>query len=334
MATSASWRALLAEFLLQWPRVLVLLAVGTLLGYVLAPRLPLYHRAEVPLEVRLDYDRLVYFPPELLYIHTERLREVMEAPEVLERVYATLPASMQAAYSGPEALARSLTVDWRLTRAWFLVAYARGEVQARTLVETWARVLQEEIPRWQENTRAYHTWKRRETLALWESLRLRRWEQGVARARAFFQAWLGEGEPSAPLSAWEREQVLFWAAFAAYPPQDDVLDPAPGPEAPRRAYRRWVREAVLPRLEALADWLPQAREALEQEREQARQQRLALEETTLTLWLPVEIRVGTTTQVYGVPDRYAGALLGGVAALVLAAVGVLARASIHRGEGP
>ncbi len=330
-----SWRAFVAAFLQNWPRLLLLMAAGTLLGYLAAPYLPLYHRAEVSLKVVLD-DPATPLPPELLYIQTERVRDALEHPRILEAVWQRLPEDVRLSFSSPQQLARNLTVDWRITERWYLVAYARGENRARTLVETWAQVVEEHIPQWEETAQTYQQWRLMERLALWEQLQLGRQLAGARRAQEFFAAWREEQAAlpgNEPLSPAERQVVLFWAAFAQTLNGSDILGMAPPPGSPRRAYLQWVEVWVQPRLPQVIAWLEAAQEEnTAQMLAYARQQQEALEKTAITLWTPLDMAVEGPAQVYGMPAPTAGSLLGLAGGLVLGLLYVLGRSTFPHGR--
>lgn len=329
-APSPSWRTFVAAFLQHWPRLMLLMAAGTILGYLAAPYLPLYHRAEVPMKVVLT--NTTPLPPELLYIQAERVRDALEHPRLLEEVLQRLPPELRIRYSSPQHLARSLTVDWRITDQWYLVAYARGAGQARTLAEVWAQVVQEHLPQWEEVAQTYQEWRLTERLALWERMQLGRRLAGARRAQAFFASWLKEQTSlpaEEPLSPAERQIVLFWAAFAQMPSDVEILSMAPDPGSPRRDYIRWIEIWIQPRLPQVVAWLEAAQEEnTEYLLTYARQQQKQLEREAITLWTPLHMTIEGPVQVYGVPAPTAGALLGLAGGLTLGLVFILAQSTL------
>ncbi len=332
-----SWCTFVAAFLQNWPKLMLLMAAGTILGYLAAPYLPLYHRAEVPMRVILT-DTSILLPPELLYIQAERVRNALEHPRLLEEVLQRLPPELQIRYSSPQHLARSLTVDWRITDQWYLVAYAQSEAQARTLAEVWAQVVEEHIPQWEEVAQAYQEWRLAERLALWERMQLGRRLVGARRAQTFFTTWLEEQASlpaEEPLSPAERQVLLFWAAFAQTPNSIDVLGMAPGPGSPRRAYIQWIEVWIQPRLPQVIAWLETAQEEnTAYYLQYARQQQEQLEKEAITLWTPLDMVVEGPVQVYGVPAPTAGALVGLAGGLALGLVFILAQSAFPQRRRP
>ncbi len=329
-----SWQGLVAEFLQSWPQVFLLLLGGAILGYFGAPWLPLRHRAEVPMVVRIDYASTQYLPPELIYIQTERLQITLEHPQVLQQVLTQLPPALRSQYTSPEDLARHFKVDWRITDQWFLVAYANEEDHARILAETWAGVIKERLPQWESTTQEYLSWKLIENLTLWERIQQERQRAGAQRAQEVLQAWLERNRTrplEEPLPEAERQTLLFWAAFAQIPNDTDILGMAPPSGAPRKAYMNWIRTWVLPRLPGVIAWTEiMIEERLPEMVERARERRRLLEQETLMLWHPVDITIEDEVRVYGLPRPAMGAILGSSSALALSILILLARVAILR----
>ncbi len=323
-----SWPAFLAEFLQNWPLVAGLLLLGAVVGYAGSPWLPLYARAEVPLDVRIPYTESPRLSPEMMYIQTERVQEVLESPEVLATVHARLPEAVRSAFEEPGDLARALSVDWRLTEQWYLVAHHRNPETARLLVETWAGVVQEKAPEWEAATRDYLYWKHIGAFLQWETVRLARLQAGAEKAREYFSSWLQRARTlpaDEPVPGPERQELLFWAAFVQALPGMDSVAPPPLPGAPRRAYIAWVENAVLHGLDMAAAIFEAQTRTLQERLDEAQGRVQAYEKHTLAFWTPVYLKVEGPARVQGIPRPAGAALLGAGTGLVLGLVVLLAR---------
>ena len=325
-----SWSAFLAEFLQNWPLLAGLLLLGAVVGYAGSPWLSLYARADVPLDVRIPYTEVPRLSPEMMYIQTERVREVLEAPPVLEAVHARLPEEVRSSFEKPGDLARALSVDWRLTEQWYLVARHRNPETARLLVEAWAEVVQEKAPEWEAATHAYLQWKRSLMLLEWEKIRMTRNRAGALRAREFFQDWLEKARqlpPDEPVPGPERQELLFWAAFAQVLPDVEALPPFPPSEASREVYIAWVESTALPGLEVALHTYEVETRAIADLVEKAQSRMRAYEKHTLAFWTPVYLVLEGPARVQGLPRPAGAALLGAGTGLALGLVVLLARAT-------
>lgn len=235
----------------RWPVVMLFILIGSLVGVAIAYLLPSPYRAESTLHVAYNADVHLRNPDDYKNWQMEQLNLLIVSDEVLQETADSLE-TLDSEWSKltPEDLRTNLHVYWRNAGEWNLVAEASSPEQAQQLLNTWQRVLLEQIQAATDHAYAVLDLSTQVDTTYLERMDTNQRIAELNQIEEAIQTWMSANQGDQADDALETSERWFLlssvsSAAGLNPEGATLLMEAPSPDAEASAYIPWLEKTLV-----------------------------------------------------------------------------------------
>jgi hypothetical protein len=247
----------------QWPSLLVLFALGCLLGWVSSFILPSYYRATTQIYVGLNpyrsYSDSIYIAlahPKYGNLDDYKNWQMSQLESVIYLDHFLGTTLDKLRKEDPfwnefslDELRQILIAEWRTAGTWDLIAEHPDEQRAAQASAAWSRVATENVKFAVDAARETFLIDQELNETISERVHSERRVEILKAARTRLIQWhtsVGDADPDARISNYERGQVYSMVGNVAglTPAWTDLLNTFPPEDAPLNAYIDWIERAI------------------------------------------------------------------------------------------